>query len=129
MTPDQVKLLIRLGLVALFALACVAGGWMLNGWRLGKELQRLEDQGRVLVVAVNACAASVENGKRAGDAAIATGQQLLDEARRQAIGGRQAVQRIEALIAKKPPARADGKPAGCDEAWDKLEMDRKARVP
>jgi hypothetical protein len=127
LTPDQIRLLIRLGIAAIALVAAAAGGWTVNGWRLGEKIQRLEDQSEVLVVAVNACSASVEAGEKAGAAAIAQGEQLLAEARRLHAGGTQAVRRIEDLIKKKPPAGPDGKPAGCDEAWAAIES--KAGAP
>lgn len=42
MSPEQIKLAIAAAVVAGAFAAGAAGGWVINGWRLGAEIQRLE---------------------------------------------------------------------------------------
>jgi len=122
-TPAQIELAIKLGLVAIVLAAAAAGGWKLNGWRLGPELEqtrRARDvaiaQGKALVVATEACTAGVARTEKLADEAIAQGRALLAEAQRLKAGSDGQVARLEELLKQKPRPGDD-----CNSAWDKIE--------
>lgn len=141
--PARIKgLLIGAGVLAVVSLSLT--GWALlerlTAERLRTELartlgerDRALDQVKHLNAGIEACNAGVAAAERAASAAIDSSRQLLDEAKRLTAGSRGQVQRIEDLLRQKPPALADGRPAGCDEAWAELErlagQKQKARGP
>lgn len=131
MTPGQVKLLVRLGIIVAIAAAGAAGGWTLNGWRLGSqiaqlkgELQHERDQLAVLAGGLEACNAGVSAAAKAGDDVLKLAGKLLDAARRVHAGATSTADRLEDLLKQPPPKDAD-----CNQAWDLIEADRKARTP
>lgn len=77
--------------------------------------------------ALERCSSSVEEARRVGDAAIAASHKLLAEARRLSAGSRAQAERIEALLRQPVPAKSDGTPAGCEEAWAEIQRLRGAR--
>lgn len=87
----------------------------------------LQAQGEVLAVAVAACSDGVDNAKKVGDEALRTGAALLVEARRLHADVPRVVGKLEDLMNRKPPARADGAPADCRDAWRAIaEEEQKA---
>lgn len=126
MTPDQIKLALQLAIAAIALAAAAAGGWVINGWRMGEKLEAAnreltvyKDQVKVLAAGVQACSKSVEDGARAGQAGVDATHAMLEEAKRlQAQGGQQKViAKLEQLIAGQEPAGAD-----CNRAWQEIEQ-------
>ena len=121
MTPDQVKLLIKLGLLALLFVAGATSGWMVNGWRLSEKVTHLEDQNRVLSSSLKACTDGVDAAAKANDDVLKMAGKLIDAAKKAHASGEAAAARLEELLKKPPPPGA-----GCDEAWDAIEADQRA---
>lgn len=124
-------LYVGLAIAAVSAAGAGYAAWEVNGWRLGTKVERAERerdlavaQGRVLAQAVNSCSAGVDIAKKASDGAAELGAKLLAEAKRLNAGGQGQVDRIEAALRNPTGLRADGKPKGCDDAWDFIEQQR-----
>lgn len=123
MSPDQIALAIKLAIAAAVLSVAFGGGWAVNGWRLGTQLEHAKAQrdqaiaqGTVLAEGVKSCSAGVDRLAKSSEAAIVHTQKLLEEAKRLRNGGANQVKKIEELLAKKPPAGA-----GCEDAWRELE--------
>lgn len=142
--PARIKgLLWGAGVLAVVSLSLT--GWALlerlTAERLRTELartigerDRALDQVKHLNAGIEACNAGVAEAKKAAAGAVDTSRKLLAEARRLTAGSRGQVQRIEDLLRQKPPTRADGTAAGCDDAWTEIEriiagQKQKARGP
>jgi hypothetical protein len=120
---------------AIAGVSYVAGGysgWTLNGWRLGAELEQAEherdhwrDQSAVVADAARSCSAGVDQAKRAGDAAVAAGDELRAAAKRLNLPLEQTVSRLERLVsgAMTPEQAAD-----CGWAWQQLETEYQNRM-
>jgi len=72
MTPVQIALLVRIGIVAALLLGGFAGGWAVQGWRLGAKLAELEGVRATQVQTIEtlrgvnkSCAAGVDEVKKA----------------------------------------------------------------
>lgn len=117
MTPLHWKLA---GAAAVLLLLAAALAWGLYWRGEYRELKAaavvLEDQATVLGSSLKACNASALDARRAADAAIASGQALLAEARRLHAGSRAQVARLEDLLKRPTPAGA-----GCEDAWSVIE--------
>lgn len=123
--------------LAIFAVGLglgTTGGWTLNGWRLGTELEhakgerdRAIDQGKVLAASVTSCNAGVERVEKLAGAALGNMKAMVAEAQRLHAGGKTMAEEIERRLAKKAATRSDGKPKGCDDGWDELEKIRAPR--
>lgn len=131
LTPDQVKLLAIVSVAAALFAGGATSGWVLNGWRLGKELEHAQrerdthfQQSQVLSAGLRACNAGVDEAKRIGDLAVGQVRAHLLELKKLDSGSQAAVDRIEDLLRKPPPSGA-----GCEKAWDAIEAERKARAP
>lgn len=131
----MVMLYVGLAIAAVSAAAAGSAAWTINGWRLGTQLEHAEAQrdlalaqGKVLAAATVSCTDSVAVAKKASDGATALGVQLLAEARRLSAGNQGTVNRLEDLLKSPAALRADGKPKGCDDAWDEIEKDYAKRA-
>jgi len=116
------KLAAAAGVAAAFV---AVAGWGLYWRGEYRELKAaqvvLEDQVKVLAHGVRACNAGVAQAKETAAGVLVTANKLLLDARRAQQERYDSARRLEKLLRQKPPARADGKPAGCDDAWDLIE--------
>ena len=114
----------RIGAAALGIALVLVGGYTL--WLRGEvhQVRAERDLARAQIsalnVAVQACSASVDQAKRAGDAAVAGTAALVAAARRLKVPARHTVERIEKIIQQPAPPGA-----GCSEAWDVIERGAK----
>lgn len=124
--PAQLKALLA-GAAAMVAVCLAAVSVAL--WYRGEAYQARGErdlaiaQSKVLAQGIAACSAGVAAAHEAAGRAVSQSRQLLAEAQRLHAGGVAQAKRIEELLKQKPPARPDGKPAGCDEAWDRIEQE------
>ncbi len=107
---------------AITALALLAWGfwWRAEAYQARAERDRERVQVTVLASAVNACNAGVDQAKRVGDAAVATGAELLEAARKLKAPQKHTIERIETVIER---PRAPGE--GCDWAWSEIEAQQR----
>jgi hypothetical protein len=109
-------------------LAALAGYGTMLYWRgeyraARAEVAVLQAKAWVLAEATRSCSAGVDLARETGEAAVRNGAALLAEARR--LHGRvpPVVARLEDLLKQKPPARDDGSPADCRDAWLAIERE------
>lgn len=129
--PARIKGLL-IGAMAIGALCLSLAGW---AWieHLGAALARAErdralDQVAVVSAAAQACTASVDHAKRAGEAAVAASAELLAAARRIKQPAIREVERIERLVKETPLAPEQAQ--DCAFGWDLIEeQHRKAGGP
>lgn len=109
--------------MAAVCLALTAYGlwWRSEAYQARGERDVAIAQARALAAGIEACSAGVAAAQRAALNAVSTGRELLAQAQRLARPAIAEAKRIEELLKQKPPARADGKQAGCDDAWDEIE--------
>lgn len=131
LTPDQVKLAVKLGVAVLALGAAFYGGWAVNGWRLGTKIEHTErerdaalTQGKVLAEGVRTCSSSIELAHDVATKAVDAGRAMLAEAKRLTAGAQGQVKRLDELLSKPPPPDA-----GCEDAWKAIEVNRKAGGP
>lgn len=125
--PARIKGLLVGALVAGAAcLALLVFGlyWRGEAYQARGERDLAIAQGDVLAAGIESCNAGVELAHSVAGAAVDQMRKLVDQARKQAAGARAQVARIEDLLKQPVPAGA-----GCDEAWELLEKDWKARAP
>ncbi len=117
-------LLITVALVA--TVSCVALWYRGQAIKAEGERDLAIAQGNVLAAGIEACNAGVDRAEKAAVLAIDSTRMMLEEARRLHASGASVVKRIEGIMNQPPPTRADGRPAGCDEAWDAIQQNARA---
>jgi hypothetical protein len=116
---------IEIAIVAVLLVLAAAGGWMLNGWRLGAELELRRAQAKVFESDVKACNAGVELARKAGEDGRALGRRLLAEAERLNAGNVATIASLEQLL-----ERSEKPGASCEDAWREIEaLHRKTWAP
>jgi hypothetical protein len=132
--PARIQALIYAA-IAMLAVCAALTGWALiervraaeaitQKVRAEGERDRAIDQAKVLADSTARCSAGVDRVAKLAGEAIGTSRGLLEEARRLHAGGRAMADEIEQRLAKKAGVRADGRPKGCDDAYDELEKIR-----
>jgi hypothetical protein len=112
-------------LLLCFALTCWALLERLGGVQARAERDRALDQVVVVSAAAAACTTSVDHAREVGSAAIKAAGELSAAAARLAVPPKTIVQHTEMIIQNLTPELA----GDCNAAWEKLELDRKARAP
>lgn len=120
----QALLIGVMGMALVCAGLLIYGGyWHLQATKKDVELVAARAQVAVLAKATETCNAGVEVARKASDAALTHGRQLLDLARKGQAQGAQVASSIEQLAAQRPAAGE-----GCTDAWREIEAaERKAR--
>jgi hypothetical protein len=121
---------LRLKALLVAALAMLAACLALTVWALIERSGRqsceienvqLEIQVQVLGVAIERQNAGVDAVNKAGVAVQAGVKQLLAAADRANAGRASLLGDIREVLNRPTPTRADGKPAGCEDAWLEIE--------
>lgn len=105
-----------------------ATGWIVNGWRLGIELEGRQSalnavraQAEIAADALGRCNTGVEAVNTAGRAMRAATAELVRAARAKGDQYAGELAAVRQLLAKQTPTRPDGQPANCSDAWREIE--------
>lgn len=111
--------------------AGVTAGWTANGWKLGRELADQKVELVTITAQAQICADKMTTQNAAVGAVGDLGLQLrkgtkdlLDAIGKGSAGQKAQIASLEAVLAKPPPQRPDGKPADCGDAWREIEKGR-----
>lgn len=111
--------------------AGVTAGAVVNGWRLGVVVAEGEKALSIAQTEVRICGGRLATQNTAIDAVADLGAGIrkdidvaLSSIEKGATGQRQQLEELRGLIARSPPVRPDGKPAGCGDAWREIEARR-----
>lgn len=118
MTPEQIKLCIQLAIAAMLLAGAAWGGWAINGWRLGAELERVKGERDLVVSAAKSCSAGVDLAKDVSTAAIDASKELTAAARRLNKPAEKIVERTETIITR--PMTVE-QAADCSWGWSQIE--------
>lgn len=110
----------RIGAAAFGIALVLVGGYALwlrsEYYQVANERDLARAQIAVLAAAVETANASIDQAKRAADAAVKGTAALVAEAKRLKAPARHTVERIERIIKEPAPPGA-----GCDDAWQRIE--------
>lgn len=119
-------------ITALLAVAAIAAAGVLGLYTWGvywrgeyreakASLVALEAQSKILAGEIRACSTAAKETSEAAVAAVAIGEQLLEEAQALNKGGRRTLAKADELLSRTPSASA-----GCEDAWKAIEKARAA---
>jgi hypothetical protein len=120
LAPGKLQAMLA-GFLAVCAL-CLA----LACWALLERVGRVQAVAQLAAVAAaaRACSTAVDHSAQVGSAAIAATAELAAAAARLKVPAQKTVERIETVLRDPTPSGA-----GCEQAWDVIEKDRKAGAP
>lgn len=134
MTLNPLGLQAQLYTAAAAAAVCAAlltwGLYWRGEYREAKvSVVALQAQGEVLAGAVKTCSAGADMVASVGQAALAGMAAAQEKIEKANLPTQRTIERIERVIERPTPLGPDGRPVGCDAAWDLIEADhQKARV-
>lgn len=118
MTPAQIKLCIQLAIAAVLLAGAGTAGWMINGWRLGAQLERVKGERDLVTSAAKACSSGVDLAKGVSKAAIEASGKLAAAAERLNKPAEKIVERTETII-ERPMTTEQA--ADCTWGWGQIE--------